>query len=151
MKLLERIEQDFKGSFSQRDEKLEVLRELKSALKNKEIELRGQKKEISDEHVIEVLRREIKKRKEAEEMFQKGDRPKLAEKENKEMKIIKQYLPEELSSDKIKEIIEKAIKDTGATGKQDFGKVMGKVMSEAKGFVDGGIVKKIVEEKLSQL
>jgi len=151
MKLLERIEQDFKRSFSKRDEKLEVLRVLKSVLKNKEIELRSQKKELVDENVIEVLRREIKKRKEAEEMFQKGNRPELAEKENKEMKIIKQYLPNELSGDKIKEIIEKIIKDTGAIGKQDFGKVMGKVMSEIKGQADGGIVKKIVEEKLSQL
>ncbi len=150
MDLLEKIEQDFKEALRQRQgELLEILRGLKTALHNKEIELRSKNKELGEEELMEVLRREVKKRQEAQEMFKQGSRLDLAEKEEKEMVFLKQYLPEELTDDKIKEISLKVIAELGATGKQDFGKVMGRVMIETNGRAEGNRVKKIVEELLS--
>jgi len=150
MDLLEKIEQDFKEALRQRQgELLEILRGLKTALHNKEIELRSKNKELGEEELMEVLRREVKKRQEAQEMFKQGSRLDLAEKEEKEMVFLKQYLPEELADDKIKEISLKVIAELGATGKQDFGKVMGRVMIETNGRAEGNRVKKIVEELLS--
>jgi len=150
MDLLEKIEQDFKKALKQRQgDLLEILRGLKTALHNKQIELRAKSKELGEEEIMEILRREVKKRQEAEEMFKQGNRLDLAEKEAKEMIFLKQYLPEELADDKIKEISQKVITELGAIGKQDFGKVMGKVMVETGGRAEGNKVKKIVEELLS--
>ncbi len=152
MALLERIEKDFKQALQQKQaEKLSVLRGLKTALHNKEIELKPQKKEMTEEIVIEVVQKEAKKRREAAEMYKKGERKELAEKEEKELAILDQYLPEQLSDDKVKELVIKAIQAVNPAGPQDFGKVMGKVMAEAKGQVQGDKVKKIVQEQLSQL
>lgn len=152
MALLERIEKDFKQALQQKQvEKLSVLRGLKAALHNKEIELKSLKKEITEEIVIEIVQKEAKKRREAAEMYKKGKRKELANKEEKELIILGQYLPEQLSDDKVKELVIKAIKAVNPAGPQDFGKVMGKVMAETKGQVQGDKVKKIVQEQLSQL
>jgi len=152
MALLERIEKDFKQALQQKQaEELSVLRGLKTALHNKEIELNPQKKEMTEEIVIEVVQKEAKKRKEAADMYKKGERQELAEKEEKELTILDKYLPEQLSDDKVKELVIKAIQGVNPAGPQDFGKVMGKVMAEAKGQVQGDKVRKIVQEQLSQL
>ncbi len=152
MALLERIEKDFKQALQQKQvEKLSVLRGLKAALHNKEIEFKSLKKEMTEEIIIEVVQKEAKKRREAAEMYKKGERKELAEKEEKELVILNQYLPEQLSDDKVKELVIKAIQAVNPAGPQDFGKVMGKVMAEAKGQAQGDKVKKIVQEQLSQL
>ena len=152
MALLERIEKDFKQALQQKQvEKLSVLRGLKAALHNKENEFKSLKKEMTEEIIIEVVQKEAKKRREAAEMYKKGERKELAEKEEKELVILNQYLPEQLSDDKVKELVIKAIQAVNPAGPQDFGKVMGKVMAEAKGQAQGDKVKKIVQEQLSQL
>jgi len=152
MALLERIEKDFKQALQQKQaEKLSVLRGLKTSLHNKEIELKSQKKEITEEIIIEIVQKEAKKRREAAEMYKKGEREELAEKEEKELVILNEYLPEQLSDDKVKELVIEAIKILSPVGPQDFGRVMGKVMAETKGQVQGDKVKKIVQEQLSQL
>jgi len=152
MALLERIEKDFKQALRQKQtEKLSVLRGLKTALHNKEIELKPLKKEMTEEVFIEVIQKEAKKRREAAEMYKKGERKELAEKEEKELAILDQYLPEQFSDDKVKELVVKAIQAVNPAGPQDFGKVMGRVMAEAKGQVQGDKVKEIVQEQLSQL
>jgi len=152
MALLERIEKDFKQALQQKQvEKLSVLRGLKAALHNKEIEFKSLKKEMTEEIIIEVVQKEAKKRREAAEMYKKGERKELAEKEEKELTILNQYLPEQLSDDKVKELVIKAIQAVNPAGPQDFGRVMGKVMAEAKGQAQGDKVKKIVQEQLSQL
>jgi len=152
MALLERIEKDFKQALQQKQaEKLNVLRGLKTSLHNKEIELKSQKKEITEEIIIEIVQKEAKKRREAAEMYKKGEREELAEKEEKELVILNEYLPEQLSDDKVKELVIEAIKILSPVGPQDFGRVMGKVMAETKGQVQGDKVKKIVQEQLSQL
>lgn len=152
MALLERIEKDFKRALQQKQaEKLSVLRGLKTALHNKEIELKFQKKEMTEEIVIKIVQKETKKRREAVEMYKKGEREELAEKEEKELSILNQYLPEQFSNDKIKELVVKTIQAVNPVGPQDFGKIMGKVMAEAKGQAQGDKVKKIVQEQLAQL
>ena len=152
MALLEHIEKDFKQALLQkREEELSVLRGLKSALYNKEIELRFLKKEMTEEVIIEIVQKEAKKRREASEMYIKGERQELAEKEEKELIILNKYLPEQFSDDKIKEIVNKVIQAVNPVGPQDFGKIMGKVMVKAKGKVQGDQVKKIVQDQISQL
>jgi uncharacterized protein YqeY len=149
--LLNKIENDFREALTKRDElKISVLRMLKTAIRNKEVDLRVEKKELTDEIIIDVIKKELKRRKEAIEAFEKGNRLDLAEKEKKEMEILLQYLPEELSDEKIKEIVKNKITELKTTGLKDFGKVMGFVMKEVKAQADGERVAKIVKEELGK-
>ena len=150
MDLFNKIKQDLKKATEQASDSLNILRDLLSALHNKEIELRPKKQELTDEIVIQVIKQQVKRCKEAIEMFEKGDRKDLVEKENKELEVLSQYLPEELSDEKIKQAIVNIIEKTGASNMQDFGKVMGHVMKELKGRADGNKVKKILEQELSK-
>lgn len=146
--LEEKINEDFKNSLKEKDEqKLTLLRMVKSALKNEEIQ---KKEKLSDEEIETVIKREIKKRKEAIELYQKGQREDLIQKEKAEIEILTNYLPEQMSEEEIKDKVEKIIQEMGAEGKEDFGKVMGKVMTELKGRADGSLVSKIVNELLNQ-
>lgn len=104
--------------------------------------------ELTDEDVIGVLQRSVKQHKESIEMFEKGNRPDLVEKEKKELDIIGVYLPEQMGEDEIKTIVEKAVADTGAKTMADIGKVMGVVMPQVKGKADGGMVSKIAKDLL---
>jgi uncharacterized protein YqeY len=126
----------------------EVLSTLRSAIKYREIELREKGKELDDREVLEVIKKEIKKRREAIEMYKQGGRLDLAEKEDNELKILEEYVPAEISDEelriKIKEIIEKV----GATNIKDMGKVMKEAMSELKGLAEGERIRKVVEELL---
>ena len=151
-KLSEKIEEDLKIALRKKNEVVvSTLRMLKTALHNKEIELRPKKEELTDELVLEVLAKEVKKRKDSIAAFEKGGRDDLASKEKKELALLKRYLPEELSDDKIKEVVDKVIKELGASGMADFGKVMGAVMGEVKGRAGGDKVSQIVKEQLTQL
>jgi len=134
-----------------------------SAVKTRELEKRGklsktesdtakleEASRLNDEEIVEVLSSEIKKRKDSIEQYTKGGRPELAEKEQKEMDILMGYMPEQMSEDTIKTEVQKAIKDTGASGPKDMGKVIGVVMAKVKGKADGQMVSKIVKEELSE-
>jgi len=127
-----------------------VFRFLLASLHNKEIEKKGKGLEstLSDDEAIEVLSREAKKRKEAIEAYEKGNRTDLAQKETKELEIIEKYLPEQLSEEEIEKIITAAIKKTGAVTVKDFGKVMGEAMKELKGKADASLVSKIVRKRI---
>lgn len=152
MSLLEKIEKDFKHAMQSKDSfRLIVLRDLRTALHNKEIELRPKEQELTDEIAIQVIQTQTKKRKEAIEMFEKGERSDLAEKEKKELELLTQYLPEQLSDNKIRAVVLEVIKESGASGTQDFGRVMGEAMKKLKGQVEGDKVKQVVQEQLSQL
>jgi uncharacterized protein YqeY len=149
--LLEKINQDFKKALAEKDEvKVSTLRMLKTAIHNLEIELRPKKKELTDELILEVISREIKRRKEAIEAYEKGNRLDLAKKEKKELEILSLYLPEQLSDDKIREIVRAKIAELGASSLQDFGKVMGVVTKETKGKAEGSKVAAIVKEELNK-
>ncbi len=150
MGILEIIERDFKKALREkRVESLSVLRILKTSLHNKEIELRPSKQELNDEIAVEVIQREVKKRREAVEMFEKGGRSDLVEKERKELELLIKYLPEQLSDDKIRTIVSEVIKDLKTSGSPDRGRIMGQVMGRLKGRADGNRVNQIVQEELN--
>ena len=160
--LREKINGEIKQAMINKEELLLlVLRGINASIKNKEIEKRTklskQEKDLakldelcklSDEEIIDVISSEAKKRKDSIEEFTKGNRMDLVEKEQKELEILKKYLPEQMSEDAIKEIVQKAIAETSAIGPKDTGKVMAKIMPQVKGKVDGTIVSKIVGELL---
>ncbi len=124
--------------------KVETLRGLLSAVHNREIELRGKGKELSEEEVLTVLGREAKKRKEANQIYSEAGRADLAEKESRELEIIKSYLPPEMGADEIEVIVRKVV-DGGVT---EFGQAMGAVVKETRGRAEPGVVKEIVEKIL---
>lgn len=148
--LKDKIQEDLKNAMLTKEvEKLSTIRMLKSALQYFEIQKGGAGYSASDEDVIEVVGREIKKRRESIEMFEKGGRQELVDKEKSELEMLQTYLPEQLSEDKVKTLVDEAIAATGATTIQDMGKVMGFLMPNTKGKADGSLVSSIVREKLS--
>lgn len=147
-KTLSKIDEDLKNAAKSKDtETVTVLRGLKSAIHNKEIE---KKKELSEDEVIEVLKAEAKQRKDSISEFKKGSRDDLVKKEEAELKIIEKYLPEMMADEEIEKKVIEAIKKTGASGPEDMGKVMGAVMSKLKGQADGNKVSAIVKKELSK-
>ncbi len=145
------ISDDLKNALKSGDSfKTGTLRLLLSALHNKEIEKRSKsgESELSGEETIEVLMKESKKRKEAAEIYLKGGRQDLADKEIKEAEIIKIYLPEQLSEAEIEKITLKAIEKTGAKTVKDFGRAMAEAMKELKGKADTSKVSEIIKKKL---
>ncbi len=150
--LLEKIKNDLKQALKAKDEaRVSTLRFLLSAIHNKEIALRcAQGKNLPDEEVVEVIRQQVKLRKESIEAFKTGKRDDLVKKEQGELEILNNYLPQQISQGELTKVVEEEILETGATGPRDFGKVMGEVMAKVKGQAEGQKVAKIVKEKLGQ-
>jgi uncharacterized protein YqeY len=149
--LAEKINKDLVLAMKAREElKVSTLRLLLSGLHNREIEKKGKggSPELSEDDVLEVLRREVKKRKEAIEVYLKGGRPELAEKEEKELGILENYLPAQLDGETVRKIVEEAITAVNPAGPKDFGKVMGEAMKKLKGVADSSLVSGIIKEKL---
>lgn len=135
MTLVERINSDLIIAMKSKDEvRLNVLRMLKSELKYKAIDS-GQ--ELSDDDAVAVLSSAAKKRNEAVEEFRRGGREDLAEQEMAESEIIKEYLPKQLSEDELKQLVEKAVAETGADSMKDLGAVMKVLMPQIRGRADG--------------
>ncbi len=105
--------------------------------------------ELTDEQIIEVISSEIKKRKDAIVLYEKGNRPELADKEKNEIEILKKYLPEQLSENELKKIIAESIAKTGAKEIKDTGKIMQDLMPKVKGKADNSEISKIIKELLS--
>ena len=136
-----------KGAMKARDSvKVDTLRLIVSEIKNKEIDLR---EELGDEAITALLTTQIKRRKEAAAMFEKGGRTDLKEKEEKEITIIQLYLPEQVGEDELKKRIQEVITETGVQSPQDMGKIMKVVVPEFKGRAEGDQIRKIVMELLS--
>lgn len=147
--LLEKINKDYIEAKKNRDILREsVLNLLKSNIKYKEIEAKSKGKTLEDSDIIDLIKQEIKKRKESIELYKQGQRQELVEKESLELKILQEYLPEQLSEDEIKAIIEKIIENIGAVSMKDFGKVMKEVMKDLKGKADGEVIRRVVENLL---
>lgn len=148
--LSDQIKRDIITALKAKDEnKTSVLRMLQSAIQNIEIE-KKKKDGLSDEEIEQIVASEVKKRNDSIESYKSGGRDDLVEKEEKEIEILKNYMPEQMSEEEVEKIVEKAVADTNASSAADFGKVMGKVMGEVKGKTDGNVVSKIVKEKLSK-
>ncbi len=106
--------------------------------------------ELTDEQILEVVSVEIKKRKDAIVLYQQGNRPELAKKEQEEIDILIKYLPEQLSPEALRELVVESIKKTGATEMKEMGKIMADLAPKVKGRADGGEVSKIVKELLAK-
>ncbi len=141
------LEKDIVNALKQGEKKrAEVLRSLKAAIKN---ELIAKKLTTADDQlVLTVLKREIKRRKEAIEMYQRGERGDLVEKERVELAILEEYLPPMLSTEELEAMIEK-IFNSLPEEERDFGKVMKMVMAEAGGRADGKLVAELVKNKFN--
>jgi hypothetical protein len=150
-KLQEKINKDLIAAMREKQEvRLSVLRMISSAFHKREIEKRGagQENTLSDDECLGILRSELKKRKESRDLFVKGGRNDLAEKEVGEISIIAEYLPPELSHEEIERAVRNAITKTGATSIKQMGLVMKEVSQELKGNVDGSVVSSLVREIL---
>ena len=124
----------------------DTLRMLLAEIKRYQID---EKTEATDEVVLTIINKMVKQRKDSIEQFTKGGRDDLASKEKDQLEVIKQYLPEQLSEDKIREIVEAAVNSTQASSMQDMGKVMGAIKPELQGKADMGLVSQIVKSSLS--
>src|SRR3989344_3588589 len=132
-----RIQEDLKNAMLAKDEnRLSVIRMLKSAIQYYEIQKSGAGYEATDEDVIEVIGKEVKKRKESIELYEKGGRKDSAEKEKAEAVLLETYLPEQLTEEEIIKIVDDAISSAGASSIQDMGKVMSAIMPQVKGKAD---------------
>lgn len=147
MSLKAKIEEDMKTALKSGDKKrLKVLRFLLAQIKNAEIE-KGS--ELSDQEVLKLISKEIKKIEEAAEKFREGGSEQRALEELEESEILKAYLPEPLSQQELEKIVSEAIEETGANSIKDMGKVMKVVLSRVAGRADGKIVSEIVKNRLS--
>ncbi len=147
MNLKEKISAELKESLLKRDaEKTGVLRFVLSLLQNREIEKRGtgQSPVLGDEEILDIMQREVKKRKEAIELFKKGGRPELAEKEEKELIYIAEYLPAQMKKEEIASLVAE-LKNNGLS---DFNSLMKEAAKATKGRADGKLVSEIVREIL---
>lgn len=149
--LIDRIQNELKQSQLAKDEiKISTLRLLLSEVKNAQIAKGPPAGGLSSEDIISIIQKEVKKRKEAAAGFRKGGKEDQALKEELEERILGDYLPSQMSNEELTKIVEESIKEIGASGMQDMGKVMGVVMGKVKGKADGNTVGNLVKERLSQ-
>jgi len=149
MSLQQRLDEDLKASIKKSDRlKTSVLRMVKAAVKNKQID---KQRELSDDEIISVISTLSKQRRESIELFSKGGREDLAEKENQELSILQSYLPNQLTSEDLDLLITEAIKESLAEGIKDMGKVMRFLMPKVKGTADGKVVNQRVKELLEKI
>lgn len=146
--------------------KEELLKALKEAMKNKDeikkdtITLlrssilqveKDNQKQLSEDEMLAIVSKEVKKRKESIADYEKANREDIVQKLKKEIEILSEYLPEQLSEEEIIKIVEEAINETGATSPRDMGKVMQAIRPKTNGKADGKVVSQIVREKLENM
>lgn len=145
--LKERLLQDFKEAMKEKNElKKNTIMMVRAAILQIE---KDTQKELNDDAILEILAKEIKKRKDSLEDIEKSGREDLIKQVNDEMAIIKAYLPEELSMEELEKIIEEVIAETGATSMKDMGKVMQATKAKTAGRADNKVINEIVKKKLS--
>ena len=148
MSLQQRLDGDLKAAMKSSDSlKTSVLRMVKAAIKNKQVEKR---KDLSDEEIISVISTLTKQRRESIDLFSKGGREELAEKERQELAMLQLYLPGQLSPEDLDRIIMEAINESSAEGVKDIGKIMRLIMPRVQGAADGKVVNQRVRELLEK-
>lgn len=146
MSLAEKIADDLKVALKTGDkDRVSVLRLIKSTMKNKEIE---KKTALTDEEIQAILRSFVKRGKESIEQFSKAGRSDLVEKEKKELSVIQDYLPRQLSEDEVKKVVSDIMNEQGLSGPKDLGKAMKAAMARLRGQADGKLLNNIVKEML---
>lgn len=146
MSLKERLSQDLKEAMKSKNEtKVRTIRLLIAAIKNFEVEKMDQ---ATDEEVLQIMSKEVKKRLESIEMYRQAKREDLAIEEENELKIIKSYMPEQMNEEQIRELARKLIRQHNLSSPKDVGTAMKLIMPQVKGKADGKLVNKIVQELL---
>ncbi|MBY0314316.1 MAG: GatB/YqeY domain-containing protein [Bdellovibrionales bacterium] len=147
MSLKLKITEDTKEAMKAKDmAKVSTLRFLTAAVKNKEIEVRPNT--ITEDDILNVIKKSVKQRQDSIEMYEKGGRLDLVEQEKLELKIIESYLPQQLGASEVEAIVKKIIASTGATSIKDMGAVMKAVQAETKGAADNKVVSELVRKAL---
>jgi uncharacterized protein YqeY len=153
MEILKKIDENIISAMKNKAEgsalKVSTLRMVKSAIKNAEIAKRG-KGDLIEEDIMGVLSTMVKQRKESVEQYTNANRKDLADKENAEISIIQEYLPEQISLEELDKIIQSTIKEAGVTGVKEMGKLMKELMPKVKGKADGKLVNQRVKEILEK-
>jgi len=148
MGLLQELQNEMKRALKNKEkDRLSTLRMLISEVKKVQIDA---KKELTDEEIIQILQKYAKQRKDAIEQYKKAGREDLVEKELKELDIVKEFLPKQLSIEELEKIVEDVINELNASSMRDMGRVMKAVMSKVSGRADGSIVSQIVKNKLNK-
>jgi len=146
MSLFKKIQNDMYTAMKAGEkESTNTLRITLAKLKDKQIEKRD---DITEEEVIKIIQTLVKQRKESIELYVQGGRNELADIEKNEIALLKKYLPQMISENDIKNIVETVINEVGATSMSDMGKIMPEVMKRGKGLIDGRIAQKFVQEFL---
>lgn len=142
--ILEDIKKDLTSALKEKDAlRVETLRIILAEIHNAEI-AKGKDKELGEKDISAVVSKEAKKRREASEVYRKAGRDELADKEDKELEVIKTYLPPEMGGEEI----EALVKEVVSSGEANFGKVMGQVMSKVTGRAEPGKVSEVVKKTL---
>ncbi len=147
MSLIARLEEELTTAMKERDaSRRDALRLILSSLRSAEKELQ---RPLTDDEELQVLQRERKRRLESIEAFESAGRTEQAAKEESELEVLEEFMPEPLSDDELEQIVDDAIAEVGATSMRDLGRVMADVMPQIAGRADGSAVSQLVREKLA--
>jgi uncharacterized protein YqeY len=147
MSLSQRLNETMKEAMRAKDSlRLNTIRQIRTSVKNKEID---ERRELDDQEIIGVISMLVKQRKESAQLYREGARPELAEKEEQELAVLQEFLPAQLGEEEIRSIIEEAVTETGAASMKDMGKVMKVVTGRTLGRADGRLVSELVKVRLS--
>jgi hypothetical protein len=147
MALREKLDEDLKSAMRAKDSlRMNTVRGLKSAIKYREIELM---KPLDDAGILGVVSTEIKRRRDSVEQYRAGNRPDLADKEEAEIKILQEFLPQQLSPAEVEAKVAEVIARVGAQGPKDMGAVMKALLPEVQGRADGKVVSELVKQRLA--
>ncbi|NDY55526.1 GatB/YqeY domain-containing protein [Desulfovibrio sulfodismutans] len=147
MNLTDRIEKDYLAAYKARDEvRLSVLRMLKTAAKNRQVELL---RPLSDDELAEVLAKQAKQRRESIEQFGRAGRDDLRDREERELSVLNEYLPTPLTEDELFREVDQAIAELGAQSVKDMGRVVSTVLAKHKGRADGKMVSDMARSRLA--
>lgn len=151
MSIAEKIEKDYVEAYKHKDKiRLETLRLLKTAAKNRQVELMQSLVPLSDDEYMSVLLKQVKQRQESIELYKNANRIDLADKEQAELEILQEYLPKQLTEEEVAKVIEEACAPYLAEGMKAMGKVIKSIMDAYKGQVDGKAVSEAVKARLQK-
>ena len=149
MTMKERLDEDLKQAMRSRDTaRRDVIRYLRSEIRNQEIRVQ---EDLDDDGVLQVLTRQAQQRRDSIEAFSDANRTDLVEKEESELAIIMEYMPQQMTRDEISALVQQVIAEVGAAGPGDMGKVMSQIMPQVRGRAEGREVSSIVMETLRGL
>ncbi len=150
---LDRLNEDLKQAMRDKDKvRRRTLRSLRAALKNKEIDQRenGEEASLSEQDQLAVLRKQVSQREDSIEQYEKAGRDDLVQKEQDELDILEEYMPDPLSEEELEETLQEIIDEVGAESMADMGPVMGRAMDELRGRIDGSRVQEKAQKVLSE-